>query len=218
MNEQACLRQVSSYKYISSGTFAIDPSCWLPLTLSSPSPRVSYFKFSRIPTCFFSVTSSLCFVFPAYLTVASHGDSVAESVFASHLFYCSTSVKSEADVHLIKHNTLVINSCLHQLRHIDRGLALQVAYFIAAFRENAGNPRSMIAALSCLQCAHWSHSTFKSLFTFQAPASWINSDLNLTWRQPGGKVALWDQLENVNLLTKVVKLFVKRVTCCCLCH
>lgn len=126
---------------------------------------------------FFSDTSSLCFVFPAYLTVASHGDSVAESVFASHLFYCSTSVKSEADVHLIKHNTLVINSCLHQLRHIDRGLALQVACFISAFRENARNPRSMIAALSCLQCAYWSHSTFKSLFTFQAPASWINSDL-----------------------------------------
>lgn len=84
---------------------------------------------------FFSVTFSLLFCFPAYLAVAFHGDSAAESVFASHLFCCSTSVKSEADVHLIKYNTLIINSCLHQLWHIDRGLAQLVAYFASDFRK-----------------------------------------------------------------------------------
>lgn len=105
--------------------------------------------------------------------------------FTSVLLF--TSVKSEADVHLIKHNTLVINSCLHQLRHIDGGLTLQVASFISAFRENARYPHSMITALPCLQCAHWSHSTLKSLFAFQAPASWINSDLKFNLETAGRK-------------------------------
>lgn len=98
-------------------------------------PWVSYFNFSHIPAYFIFCQFSPLFCFAAYLTVASHGDSAAESVFASHLFCCSTSVKSEADVHLIKPNTIIINSCLHQLRHIDRGLAQQVAYFASDFRK-----------------------------------------------------------------------------------
>lgn len=122
------------------------------LSLSSLRPQECHNLNSvAFQPAFFSVTSSLCFVFPAYLTVASHGDSVAESVFASHLFHCSTSVKSEADVHLIKHNTLVINSCLHQLSHIERGMALQVAYFISAFRENARNPSIVLFAVCPLK-------------------------------------------------------------------
>lgn len=169
---------------------------------------------------FLSVTSSLCFVFPAYLTDASHGDSVAESGFASRLFCCSACVKSEADVHLIKHNTLVLNSCLHQLRHIDRGLALQVDYFISektlailAIKRFSTDAKSecVIRALSYLQ--RWSHSAFKSLFTCQAPAIRINSDLKL----PGGKAAEMVR-STVHLLTKVVKLFIKRVTCRSVCH
>lgn len=98
-------------------------------------PWVSYFNFSHIPAYLIFCQFSPLFCFAAYLTVASHGDSAAESVFASHLFCCSTSVKSEADVHLIKSNTIIINSCLHQLRHIDRGLAQQVAYFASDFRK-----------------------------------------------------------------------------------
>lgn len=129
------------------------------LTLFSANLWLTYFHFSHIPACFFAVTFSPLFCFLAYLTVACHGDTAAESVFASHLFCCSTSVKSEADVHLIKYNTLIINSCLHRLRHIDRALAQQVAYFALDFRKP-------------------SHSS-----------QWKILIINLCWRQRGEEVA-----------------------------
>lgn len=130
VNEQACLRRVSSDKYIWTGTVK-----HLPLTLNSHSfllrsTKMSYFKFGRIPAFFFSVTSSLCCVFLHTLQSPLMGILLL-SLWSSHRFCCSTSVKSEADVHRIKHNALIINSCLHQRRHIDRGLAQQVAYFIS---------------------------------------------------------------------------------------
>lgn len=124
------------------------------LLLFSANLILSYFNFSHIPFCFFSVTFSPLFCFPAYLSVASSG-----SVFASHLFCCSTSVKSEADVHLIKYNTLIMNSCLHQLKHIDRGLAQQVAYFESEFRKSS------------------------------LSSQWKILIISLCWRQPGGEVA-----------------------------
>lgn len=112
------------------------PFCSIFLLISFQLTRDCHILISvTLPLAFFSVTFSLLFCFPAYLTVASHGDSAAESVFASHLFCCSTSVKSEADVHLIKYNTLIINSCLYQLWHIDRGLAQLMAYFASDFRK-----------------------------------------------------------------------------------
>lgn len=112
------------------------PFCSIFLLLSFQLTRDCHILISvTLLLAFFSATFSLLFCFPAYLTVASHGDSAAESVFASHLFCCSTSVKSEADVHLIKYNTLIINSWLHQLWHIDRGLAQLMTYFASDFRK-----------------------------------------------------------------------------------
>lgn len=69
-------------------------------------------------------------------------------MFGSHLFCCSTSVKPEADVHLIKYNTPIINSCLYQLRRVDRGLAQQVSYFASGFRKPSQSSRGKILIIA----------------------------------------------------------------------
>lgn len=138
---------VSSVKFNSQGTvnyfllthvflnlnadfhFYLDP--FLLSFFPCHSSWVLYFHFSHIPCCLFSLPFSLCFVFLHTLHLPLMGIFAAESVFASHLFCCFTSVKSVADVCLISYNTLIINhaSLVHQPRHMQ-DLTQHVAYFM----------------------------------------------------------------------------------------
>lgn len=122
-------------------------------------PWVSYYNFSHIPAYFFSVNFLLCFV-SLHTLLSPLVGILLLSLCLLHICFVVPHLWNQKQMfHLIKSNSLIINSCLHQLRHIDRGLAQQVAYLASDFRKPSQSSR------------------------------WKLLIINSCWRQPGREVA-----------------------------